>query len=100
MADDQTVAIIPSKRRLISSSEVVSSSQVVPCDECIRIQLKLIKAEGQIEFLNRKTIKQGEKIKDQSNQIKLLQKDIKKLSNENQLLENKIEQNKNLVSVK
>lgn len=97
MADDQTIAIIPINRRRNSE---LSSSQVVPCNECIRIQLKLIKAEGYIEFLTAKSSNQAEKNKQQANQIKLLKKNFKQLQNENQELKNKIKQNENLVSVK
>lgn len=96
MADGQTVAFIPTKRRRNSNL----SSQVVPCDECIRVQLKLIKAEGQIDILTTKCSKQAEKINQQAKQIKQLQKNIKQSMNENQRLEKKIEKNQNLVSVK
>lgn len=97
MADDQTVAILPAKRKRNSN---LSSSQVVPCDECIRIQLKLIKTEGQIDILTAKCSKQAEKIDQLSNQIKQLQKNVKQLVSEKQQLENRINQNQNLVSVK
>lgn len=96
MADDQIA--IPTKRRRIS--DLNSSSQIVPCDECIRIQLKLIKAEGYTEFLTSKSSKQAEHIKQQAIQIKLLEKNIKQLVKENQELKDKINQKANIVSVK
>lgn len=95
MADNQTAALLPAKRKRDSN---LSSSQVVLCDECIRIQLKLIRAEGQIDMLTAKSTKQAEKINQLSNQIKQLQKSIKQLENQKRQLENKINQNQNLVS--
>lgn len=97
MADNQTVA---SKRRRIS--DLGSSNRVVPCNECIRIQLKLIKAEGNVDVLTTKCSKHVEKIQHQANQIKQLQKTIKQLSIENQQLKNKFEQDeqrRNIVSI-
>lgn len=75
------------KRRRLSQSNFV-----VPCDECIRIQLKLIKAEGLIEFLTAKCNKQAEKIKHQSNQIKSYEIQTKKLMKKKMQLEDKLTQ--------
>lgn len=96
MAENQTVASTLGKRRRITPS---GSNQVVPCNECIRIQLKLIKSEGRTEFLEKKSNKQAEKIKDLVSQIKLLERRVQQVEHEKQQLVNEMKQNKSVVSV-
>lgn len=89
MADNQA------KRRCLSSIQpnnqtnqsINQSNFVVPCNECIRIQLLLIKAEAKIELLTKKCNRQAEKIEKQANEIKSIKIQSKKLAKEQLLLE-------------
>lgn len=96
MADNQTVSGIPAKR---SRTLDPRCSQIVPCEECIQIQLRLIKAEGSIELLTKKCNKQAESINQQKNQIKRLEKHIKQVENHNKELQIQIKQIQSLYNV-